>query len=206
MIVSLAYLLTYIVLGITLLHAPRLSGEWLWDLANTLGFLTFAGLLYLFLDVGRGRRQRLHQLFSYGVAVALVGHILLLWADDETLWYYMVWDGPHYMLGGWIAAVFMISMIILALPAGRRFWHLSYQQFQRWHYWLSLGVLLTAWWHMAGSGFYLSTAESGLYALLILATVVAHGRRLAVPSADVKDVILVPLGIVLFVAFKVALG
>ena len=198
----LAYLLTFIVLGISLLQAPLQSAGWIWDTGNALGFVGFAGLLYLFLDVGRGARQRVHQQLSYAVALAVAGHVLWMWLPDETLWHYMTWDAPHYMLAGWLSLMTLTGMIIIALPGRRRFWHMSYQQFQNWHYWLSLGVICTSLWHMAGSGFYVSAVETMLYILLIVAVLALHRRKQTAAPSIGGAAILVPAGVAAFVLLK----
>lgn len=167
-----------------------------------LGFVGFAGLLYLFIGVGRGPRQRLHQLLSYIITGVVLMHVLWLWLSDRTLWFYMTWDGPHYMLAGWLAVLLLTAMVILALPGKRRFWHISYQQFQRWHYWLSLGIIGTAYWHMVGSGFYISSLEAVLYGVLIGCVIIAHQRQwLSATGIGVASV-LIPLSVFAFVVLK----
>ncbi len=201
-IARLIYLLVFIVLGISLIDAPLQSGGWRWDTGNVFGFVAFAGLLYLFIDVGRGARQKLHQHLSYGVFGVLLAHILWLWLSDKTLWFYMSWQGPHYMLAGWVAIVLLTAMVILALPATRRLWHINYTQFQRWHYWLSLAVIATSFWHMVGSGFYLSELEAVLYGLLILGVAVAHQRQWLSGTKLGVGSVLIPLSAFAFVVLK----
>jgi len=141
----------------------------MWDIGNGLGLLSFAGLFYLFIEVGQGARQRVHQLISYGVAGCALLHVLWLWIPDATLWHYMLWDAPYYMLAGWLSLLALAGTILIALPGARRFWYAGFVSFRRWHYWLSLSVVVTAWWHMTGSGFYISATEAALYALLFAA-------------------------------------
>jgi len=143
------------------------SGGWLWDTGNALGFVGFAGLLYLFVDVGKGRRQKFHQHLSYCVLTVVLAHVLWLWISDPTLWFYMPWHAPHYMLAGWLALTLIVATIWLALPGQRRFWHATHRLFQRWHYGLSIGVIAAAYWHSVGSGFYISPLEAVCYGVLI---------------------------------------
>lgn len=170
----MAILLTLIVFAVTLLQAPLQSAGWYWDSGNALGLLGFAGLLYLFIDVGFSRRQRIHQLTSYAVTVTLVAHIVWLWVPDPTIWHYVVWDGPSYMLAGCVALLLVLCVPILALPASRRKWHINHLQFKRWHYWLSVGAIMCSYWHMVGSGFYISNIEAVLLLLGTSAILCTH--------------------------------
>lgn len=202
MMPSLALLLTIAVFCLTLIDAPLQSGGWLWDTSNAMGFLAFGGLLYLFLDVGSGRRQRVHQLVSYMVVASLVNHILLMLVPDPTLWRYVGLDAPVYMHMGLIAFGLCLAMIVLALPQRRRFWHLSYPQFQRWHYWLSVSVIIASGWHILGSGFYLSTLEAWLLAALVAATFAAH-RMSSLPRPQAwRSLTIPPLAALAFVCLK----
>ena len=178
----MAIAITLAVFAVTLLQAPLRSSQWYWDSGNALGFLGFAGMLYLFIDVGFSRRQRIHQLTSYAVTFTLVVHVAWLWVYDPTIWHYLVWDGPAYMLAGSIALLLVLCVPLLALPGNRRKWHINHQQFKRWHYWLSVGAILTAYWHMVGSGFYISDIEAVILLLGTLAIVGAHRYKALTPT------------------------
>ncbi len=173
----MAYALTALVFGLCLLHEPRASAGWAWDTANAFGFLAFAGMLYLFIDVGAGRRNRIHQWISYGVAGTLLVHVLWFIVTDPTVWHYLAWDAPWYMHTGLAALLLVIAIVALALPVWRRWWGQNRNAFRNWHYALSaLGVGLAAS-HIIGSGFYVSSnLEIGLYTAMCL--VVALASRL----------------------------
>ena len=130
----MAYALTALVFGLCLLHEPGASAGWAWDTANAAGFLAFAGMLYLFIDVGAGRRNRIHQWISYGVAAALLVHVLWFVTTDPTIWHYLSWDAPWYMHTGLTALLFVIAIVVLALPVWRRWWGQNRQVFRSWHY------------------------------------------------------------------------
>jgi hypothetical protein len=178
----MAIVITLIVFAVTLVQAPLQSGEWYWDSGNALGFLGYAGLLYLFIDVGFSRRQRVHQLISYAVTTTLVAHAAWLWIPDATIWHYLVWDGPAYMLAGCIALLLVLCIPVLALPGSRRKWHINHFQFKRWHYWLSVGSIMASYWHMVGSGFYLSDIEAVLLGLGTLAILSTHHWKALSPT------------------------
>ncbi len=176
------YLLHFSVFGLSMLHQPRMSAGWQWDTGNALGLLGFAGLLYLFLAVGSGRRQRLHQWTSYAVAAALAAHVLWLWIPDPTLWHYVSIQAPAYMWAGIAALLCVGATVWLALPAARRGWHRGYAAFQTWHYLLSLSAVVLALWHILGSGFYVSALESYLYAALTILVLAAHRAGFSLPA------------------------
>ncbi len=157
----------------TLLVHPDQSGGWLWDVGNGLGYLAFAGLLYLFVDVGFGSRHRHHQWVGYVVLGAVFGHVLVLWLPDATLWHYTSIDAPWYMLVGLVAAGVLIAGLTVALPATRRYWHASHRAFRRWHYWLAMLILILTAAHILGSAFYLADVEKWLLVTLAAAAVLA---------------------------------
>ncbi len=200
----LAYLLTLFVFGICFLDAPLASGGWQWDAANALGFMGFAGMLYLFVDVGAGRRNRIHQWVSYTVCAALVGHVAWFLVADPTIWHYLAWDAPWYMLSGLAALFAVIAVVLLALPTWRRWFGQSRSSFRNWHYTLSLLGVVGAALHILGSGFYVSgLLEVILYAALCTAVALIgrfeHTRRPTTPTSQLAGALLV---MILFVGIK----
>lgn len=172
-------------------------------MANALGFLAFAGMLYLYIDVGASRRYRIHQWISYSILGFALVHIVLLWVPDTTIWHYLAWDAPHYMWAGVAAMLLLTAMILLALPQLRRWWHLNHSDFQGWHYWLSLACIVATLWHLAGSGFYLSEVEAVILGISITALVAAHRlSRLPAPRDSAKSLLGLPLLAILFVVLK----
>lgn len=202
----MAYLITALVFGFTLLHQPLASGGWRWDTANALGFFAFAAMLYLFIDIGAGRRNKIHQWISYSAAVALVAHVAWFIATDPTVWHYLAWDASWYMLAGIAAFFCVVAVVILALPAWRRWWGQSRLAFRNWHYALSLLGVAGAGAHILGSGFYVSSMlEVVLY--LLLCAVAALAARLELgtnPQAAPAALAGVTLIGVLFVVGKAA--
>ena len=145
-----------------------------WDFANALGYLGLALLLYLAVEAGAGRQQRVHQWLSYSMVVILVGHAALLWVPENSLWNYFTLQGPLYMWAGLLSLAITCFMIIIALPASRRFWHSDYSSFRKLHLWLWIAVLAGALWHTGGSGFYSSRME---FALLIIGVLIFYLLR-----------------------------
>lgn len=198
-----AILLVTLCFGLSLVQQPQLSSGWHWDVGNGLGFLAFAGLLLLFLNVGNGSRQRLHQWIGYGVLGSLLAHITWLWAADITIWHYLSSNAPAYMLAGWAALCLILAITILALPVTRRFWHGQFSNFQRWHRWLAWLSLLLVLWHMLGSGYYLSLLEAWLYGVLASCVWLANRRGLYLATSTSATVLWWgPLCMGLFVLIK----
>ena len=91
--------LTLALLAATLITDAATSGGVLWDSLNVIGYAAFAGMLVLFSATG-GARTRTHQLISYGVAATILVHTIGHIAVDATVWHYLNWDAPVYMLAG----------------------------------------------------------------------------------------------------------
>lgn len=200
----MAYLLTGLVFGLSLLHKPLASAGWQWDSANALGFLAFAGMLYLFIDVGAGRRNRVHQWLSYATAASLLGHVAWFVSTDPTVWHYLAWDAPWYMLTG-LAAFFCIAgVMILALPPWRRWWGQNRSAFRNWHYALSLAGIAAAASHILGAGFYISSGvEIVLYlALCVTVALISRSPRSPDPSTPPLQLLGVMVIAGLFVSIK----
>lgn len=159
------------------LQAPTTSGGLVWDSGNAAGFVALAFFVYLFIETGRGHRQRTHQLLSYSAVTALVIHILVLWVPDATIWTYFSYAAPNYMWAGLIATGCLTLIVVSSLPGSRRFWNKNYAAFKLIHVWLSAALVALSLWHMIGSGFYLSTIEGGL--LVTMAIVIWFGQRRA---------------------------
>jgi len=194
--------LTASVFATSLIRAPLRSGGWIWDAGNALGFLGLTGLLYLFLDVGAGPRAHTHKLIGCGVIGVLTAHVLVLWLPDQTLWHYVSTKAPGYMLAGLAAFVVTWTIIILALPRNRRLWHLSHRQFRRWHHCLSIVVIVTALWHVLGSGFYVDTLEAAAYCILTMTVLAAHRWRSPQPPRAQRGLLFLPGIALAFVCIK----
>lgn len=196
-------LLITTLLAITLLSSPTLTGGIMWDAANTLGFIAFAGMLYLFVDVGRGERNRFHQIVSYGAAAALAAHVVWLLAADMTVWHYLSPDAPPYMLTGLIALLLLLTIMVLALPRWRRLWQQRFRSFQRWHYWLSLSAITMGAYHIWGSSFYIAGfIESAAFFALCSAIVLLHRIGRQYPRGNTATLWAVPAIGAAFVLLK----
>ena len=201
--VPLLLIPTVLLLAITLLRDPGLSGGYAWDALNTLGWVAFGCMLYLFFETGGGPRTRIHQIISYVLLGGVLAHVGLHIVLDATLWHYLRWDAPLYMLSGTGALLVVIAIMVLALPAWRRRWGQSRTEFQQWHYWLSLtGIGLTAY-HVLGTEFSIDgPVESAALLGVCLGTIAMHrARRTQVRTAAIELAVL-PLVAMAFVLLK----
>lgn len=201
---SLAYLIVFTTLALTFLQQARVSGGAVWDAANAAGLLAFAGMLYLFLEMGAGKRSRVHRHCAYAVALLCVMHIVIMLTANATTWAYLTWDAPPYMWTGLGGALLLLLMVPVALPRWRRRWHANYKQFARWHYGWSLLVVGLSAHHILGSGYYYRWPWEGMLLLALIAAVLVSHRAGFVPQASIqpKALWLVTVLPMLFVALK----
>ncbi len=145
----------------------------------------------------------LHRYISYAAAGLIVAHVAILWLADTTVWTYVSLDAPWYMLAGLAAVGLIATMIIIALPTRRRWWHPSHRTFQQWHYYISLAAIGATLWHIVGSGFYFSTLEAWLISILVVGLTIAH-RFNAIAQPDMTAMRLAGLALfpVAFVLVK----
>ncbi|MEM1436318.1 MAG: hypothetical protein AAGG11_19865 [Pseudomonadota bacterium] len=186
------FLLTGAVLLCTLLIEPRLGAGKLWDSAQLVGYLTFALLLYGFLDTGLGPRQRLHRHFGYIATLLLAVHGPgLLLTDPQTL-HYLTWDAPGYMFAGLAALLLLLLLVGAALPIGRKTLHSGQPDFRAWHQTLGISIVLLALWHILGSSFYLSGIEPVLLAGLTMTVLLLALYRVRVRAGARYGTLLAP--------------
>ena len=166
----------------TLLEHPSATGGWYWDIGNGLGYLALSGSIIGFLSPGIARHQRAHQWTGYCTALLIIAHVLWLWVPNPTLWHYLTPDGPWYMHIALVSTALMGTSILLAVKSQRRRWHDSYPAFQRWHYWLAVATLVSAYLHIYGSAFYLGSMGLTLLAI-VTASALAYPRTRPIHSA-----------------------
>ena len=161
--------------------APAIG--FVWDLANTLGFLALAACLLLFAYPGRPRAfppfngrffANMHRHLGYLALALLAGHIGPLLYAEPLLWQHLKLSAPGYMLAGLAAAVMMTLLVISSItPLRRRIWA-DYHRFRALHALLALACLGSMLWHVIGSRYYLNTPVKLLVAAAGCVGVVAH--------------------------------
>jgi len=152
----------------------------LWDFANLLGYIAVGSFLLLFVYSGRPRAAppfsviffgRFHRDLGLMALFLTTLHIGLLMFKEPLLIEHMKLSAPWYMLGGLIAALLIVLLILSSVTTFRnRIWS-SYGQFQHFHKWVSLLIVFLTGLHLAGSRYYLNEVWK-IVLLIILASAI----------------------------------
>ena len=146
------------VLLITLLATPTLGAGWLWDIANGMGFVGFAGLLCLSIPTRSTMDVQAHQLLGYVVLGVVTAHALWFLMFDAAAIEYIKLGAPTYMWGGIISFLLLAILIFIGLPQYRlRVYINATAKFKYWHRILGIATIAGACYHITASGFYLNT-------------------------------------------------
>lgn len=176
------------VFGISMLAAPTLGAGWQWDTGNALGFIAFAGILYLGTSSTSRMDIKAHQVFGFLVLGIATLHAYWFLFSDAAVISYVSPGAPMYMWSGVLALLLLAALIVVGLPGYRRYFHKRYASFRLWHRLLAITVTVTAVYHIVASAFYLSTwYQAVLFVTLAAAVVVAGrqaGRKRAIAPAD----------------------
>ncbi len=173
-------------LCVVILGFGRAAG-WTWDFLNGLGFAGLSGLIYLAVQ-GRARiNNSAHQTFSYVVLSFVLIHCLGLLLLDSITLEYLHSGAPTYMWAGLLSAMLLALILFSALPSQRKKAFHKSQYFRGWHKYLSWLVMVTAVWHVLGSGFYLQNMTqylvfSGLFLPIMVPRLVNTSQHLRVFS------------------------
>lgn len=163
-----------IALGVLLIPAlvnPTLGDGWFWDTANGIGFAAVVSILYLSLETGRGvgAVQRHERIAWFGFALVVV-HAGWFIASDTIVVEYLKLSAPVYMLAGIVATVLLFGLLVSSQPAVRRRLWRNHAGFKNVHWWLAVGMLGLAVYHVAASGFYLSAEwQQALFVVFVVA-------------------------------------
>ena len=164
--------------------------EFLWDWANTLGYI--AALLIILLFVYRGQMLPgvplsgrffvdLHRDLGYAALLLSALHVLVLLASEPLLLEHLKPTAPWYMLAGLAGTLVLTALLVLSLPALRKGFWSDYRLFRQVHLWLALALLLLLYIHVLGSRFYLNSywKQGGflLFGILVLFTFIRDRSR-----------------------------
>ena len=186
------------VLIVTFLAAPGLGAGWAWDIGNGIGFLAFAGLLYLSKIGGSGRNVRAHQLLGFLVLGVTVTHVLWFLVLDATVIEYVKPGAPPHMWTGIASFLMLVVLIFISLPEYRLRLHRRYALFKFWHLSLALLAMMGAGHHIVVSGFYLREPYQVALFLLLVAIVVFGDSYLGKREAETRRSFWVFIGLGVF--------
>lgn len=165
-------------LFVTLLATPTLGGGWVWDIGNAIGFVAFAGLLYLSMSSGTGIDVQAHQFLGFAVLGVATAHVFWFLLIDPAVIEYIKPGAPVYMWAGVISFVLLAVLIFIGLPEYRLRLHKRYAKFKYWHRVLAIITIAGAGYHIVASGFYLHTVHQMLLFLILTAAVLLGERNI----------------------------
>jgi|TARA_Y100000310_G_scaffold338665_1_gene429028 hypothetical protein len=157
------------VTSVTLLATPTLGAGWIWDIGNGLGFVAFAGLLYLSKFGGCGENVSAHQLLGFTVLGVTTAHVYWFLLFDAVVMAHIKAGGSVYMWMGILGFVLLAMLIFISLPERRIYVHKSYAVFKYGHRVLALATIMGAGYHIVASGFYLNTSYQVVFFLILVA-------------------------------------
>ncbi len=156
-----------VVFLITFLAAPTMGAGWFWDAGNGIGFVAFAGLLYLTITSNRRLDVRAHKILGYAVLLLAVVHIFWFLLGDATVVEFIKIGAPDYMWLGIVSVVLLAILIITAIVPDRLRVHKNYPGFKYWHRILTIAMIVSATYHIVVSNFYLHAwYQGGLFVLI----------------------------------------
>lgn len=159
------------------LSVPTMGAGWFWDAGNGLGFVAFAGLLYLGITSYRRIDVRAHRLLGYAVLFVAVAHALWFLLGDAAAIEYIKFSAPAYMWFGVFGLLLLFVLVIISLLPDRLRVHKDYPKFLYWHRVLAISTVACCAYHIVVSGFYLASwFQATLF--IVVASVTSFGRPL----------------------------
>jgi len=159
----------------TFLSAPTMGAGWFWDAGNGLGFVAFAGLLYLGITSFRRIDVRAHRLLGYAVLFVAVSHALWFLLGDAAAIEYIKPGAPAYMWLGIVGLLLLFVLVIISLVPDRLKVHKDYPVFLYWHRVLAIATVASCVYHIVFSDFYLASWYQAVLFILV-ATAASFGR------------------------------
>ena len=159
------------------LSAPTAGAGWFWDAGNGLGFVAFAGLLYLGITSYRRIDVRAHRLLGYAVLLIAVAHALWFLLGDAAAIEYIKFSAPAYMWMGIVGLLLLFVLVIISLVPDRLRVHKDYPMFLYWHRVLAIATVACCAYHIVVSGFYLAHWYQAVL-FVVVATATSIGRPL----------------------------
>lgn len=158
------------VLLVTLIATPTLGAGWIWDVGNGVGFVAFAGLLYLGRSGEGGKNQGAHQVLGFAVLGVTTTHVYWFLLFDAAVIEYIKPGAPVYMWMGILGFILLAVLIFIGLPEYRLRLHKRHATFKHWHRGLAFATIAGAGYHIVVSGFYLRASyQVALFLILVTA-------------------------------------
>ncbi|MFJ4396722.1 ferric reductase-like transmembrane domain-containing protein [Pseudomonas sp. NPDC089396] len=152
-----------------------------WDFANISGLFSAVFMLILFIYSGRPLGKpyydgkffmNLHRDLGYAATALAVIHIGTLLTKEPLTLAYLLPSASWTMQSGMWAIILLIFALPVSLPSVRKKMWRTQKSFKRWHYGLSVAIMLLTLLHIVGAGFYIKeiwkvTFLSAVAALII---------------------------------------
>ncbi len=192
---------------VTFLGAPLLGGGWFWDLGNGIGFVAFAGLLYLTITSNRRLDVHAHRLLGYAVFLLAVAHAFWFLLGDATAVEFVKLGAPDYMWLGIVSLILLAILIITATVPDRIRLHESYASFKYWHRVLTVAMIVSAAYHIVVSNFYLHAWYQGvLFALVSISVCLGRAYWVRLGQIDIAPPVvylsICAVAVVIFAAIR----
>jgi hypothetical protein len=136
-----------------------------WDWANSLGYLSLAICMFLFIYRGRTRAfpafsprffANLHRELGYIALYLLFAHVGILLLTEPLLLEHLKPTAPLHMLTGLFAFILILVLVISSIPTARRRLWPDYHVFRHTHAVMAVSIFALTAYHVLGSGFYLN--------------------------------------------------
>jgi len=141
-----------------------------WDWLGGVGLASLAFLLALSWEAESPAPQprlTVHRNLALAATGLALLHAVGYLVTDPITFEYLKPKAPAYMLLGILGLVIVLFVTITSLPEPRRRIYARFNHFRRWHLGLSVTAVITAAWHVVGTG-YLITGAWQLTALVLL--------------------------------------
>lgn len=160
-------LLLFICLGPQALPASGIAWDWL----GGLGLASLAFLLSLSWEAESPAPQprlTLHRNLAVAASILALAHALGYLITDPITVEYLKPTAPAHMLIGILGLLLTVGVTLTSLPDLRRRIYRRFRDFRHWHLGASIAALITAGWHVVGTGYLISTVWQ-LSAIVLLA-------------------------------------
>jgi DMSO/TMAO reductase YedYZ heme-binding membrane subunit len=161
----------------------------IWDWLGGIGLVAMGFLLSLCWEAESPARQprlNVHRNLAMAALTLSTLHGVGYLVTDPISIEYLKPTAPLHMLIGIIGFMLLLLLTLTSLAGPRRRLYAGFRSFRRWHIWMSIAVVATAFWHVLGTGYLINgVPRTGLFTLFALAApAIAYLlRRQGIPTA-----------------------